>query len=149
MSSLRNVTYSHHKLSFLALLFWERAYKWVSPKLKPSRVGLCLPLPQKWWASMTWHLFIDSSLKTLVLSWLPWPVHEEWKFRIDKGHPKIKSKLRLTLILALPAFELLFEVKCDVSGIGIGVVLTQAKWPLAYFSKKLSGLKFDYSTYGK
>jgi len=35
------------KLFFLAMLFWERAYKWMNPKLKPSRVSPCLLLSRK------------------------------------------------------------------------------------------------------
>jgi len=44
----------------------------------------------------------------------------------------------LPLILNIPNFDLLFEVKCDASGIAIGVVPTQAKHPLAFFSEKLN-----------
>ena len=40
-------------------------------------------------------------------------------------------------------------MECDDSGVGIGVVLTQLREPLAYFNVKLSIPKLNYSTYGK
>jgi len=55
----------------------------------------------------------------------------------------------LTSILALPTFKLLFKVKCDASEVGIRLVLTNSKHPLAYFSEKLNGSRVNYSTYDK
>jgi len=51
--------------------------------------------------------------------------------------------------LALPNFDLLFEVELDAGAIRIRAVFTQAKCLLAFFSEKLNGSKLNYSTYDK
>jgi len=54
----------------------------------------------------------------------------EWVKAIQRVLQTIKDRLWSAPIL--------FDVECDASGLGIGVVLTQAKRPLAFFSEKLS-----------
>jgi len=72
---------------------------------------------------------------------------------VDKGHPKafetIKDILCSTPILAVSNFDLLLEVDCNASGIGVGAVLTQAKRPLTSLSEKLNGLRHNCYSYDK
>jgi len=61
----------------------------------------------------------------------------------------LKEKLTKAPILALPNFAKTFEIECNGSNIGIGVVLLREGHPVAYFSEKLKGSHLNYSTYDK
>jgi len=52
-------------------------------------------------------------------------------------------------ILALPDLYKPFEIECDASGVGIGVVFLQTGHPIVYFSEKLHGATLNYPTYDK
>jgi len=42
-----------------------------------------------------------------------------------------------------------FEIECDASGVGIGVVVMQDSKLVTYFSERLHGAALNYSTYDK
>ena len=67
----------------------------------------------------------------------------------DQAFKRLKAQLTNAPILALPNFAKTFELECDASGVGIGVVLLQGGHPIAYFSEKLHGATLNYPTYDK
>jgi len=72
-----------------------------------------------------------------------------WGERQDQAFALLKEKLTKASIIVLPGLSKTFELECDASGLGVGVVLLQGGHPIAYFSEKLHGTALMYPTYDK
>jgi hypothetical protein len=62
----------------------------------------------------------------------------KWTEEAKRSFNILKEKITEKPILVLPNFEMTFQVRCDVSGVAIGEVLSQNNIPVAYFSEKLN-----------
>jgi hypothetical protein len=72
-----------------------------------------------------------------------------WTKEAEKIFRVLKKKITKQLVMVLPDFGKIFQVRCDASGIAIEVVLSQDNRPVAYFSEKLNDAKETYFTYYK
>ena len=61
----------------------------------------------------------------------------------------MKKKIIEQPVLKLLDLKHPFQVKCDASGVVIGVVLSQEDRPIAYFNEKMNDAKHKYSSYDK
>ncbi|KAL1316101.1 hypothetical protein AAHE18_15G042500 [Arachis hypogaea] len=72
-----------------------------------------------------------------------------WSAKAQQSFEALKGRICTAPVFALPNFYSMFEVNCDASNVGIGVVLCQEGRPIAFFSEKLNNVKMKYSTYDK
>ncbi|XP_071713160.1 uncharacterized mitochondrial protein AtMg00860-like [Rutidosis leptorrhynchoides] len=63
----------------------------------------------------------------------------EWPSFAQSAFESLKEKLSSTPIHALPNFNMLFELECDASGVGIGAVLVQGQ-QIVYFKSSIKEL---------
>lgn len=72
-----------------------------------------------------------------------------WGQPAQEAFDSLKRAMIIAPVLALPDFSRPFEIECDASGRGLGVVLMQSRQPIAYFSKALSDNNIRKSAYDK
>jgi hypothetical protein len=72
-----------------------------------------------------------------------------WTEEDKKSFKVLKENIIEKSIMVLPDFGKTFQVRCNASGLAIGIVLSQDNRPVAYFSEKLNDFKKNYSTYNK
>lgn len=72
-----------------------------------------------------------------------------WTDQAQQCFKKFKLLMSTCPVLAIPDFTNPFELQCDASGEGIGVVLMQEKHSIVFKSRKLRGVEQSYSIYDK
>lgn len=70
-----------------------------------------------------------------------------WTLQATTAFEDLKHAITVAPVLALPDFHKPFILEIDVSGTGIGAILSQDKHPIAYFSKKLNPIMQRKSAY--
>ena len=67
----------------------------------------------------------------------------------ETAFQRLKEAVSCPSVLALPDFTKPFTMECNVSRLGLGAVLMQDHWPIAYHSQALKCSKLSLSTYEK
>jgi hypothetical protein len=70
-----------------------------------------------------------------------------WSSKCNEAFEQLKVLLTTTSVLAQPDIEKPFDVCCDASGSGLGCVLMQEGWVIAYASRQLRRHEEHYSTH--
>jgi hypothetical protein len=94
-------------------------------------------------ASLYWKFIINFSEINAQMMYKVNKRHKtfKWTEEDEKIFNILKEKITEQPILVFPYFRNTFQVSCDVSGVEIGVVLSQDNRPPVYFSEKLNNTK--------
>ena len=68
----------------------------------------------------------------------------QWTAECQEAFDALKSALCEAPVLAIPDLNKRFEVSCDASSLGLGAVLAQEGWPVAFQSKALTRAEVNY-----
>ena len=71
----------------------------------------------------------------------------DWDDRCEEAFQELKKRLTLAPILIVPDRGQGYTVYCDASRAGLGCVLMQFGWVVAYSSRKLKNHEQNYPTY--
>jgi len=145
-------TFAQTQLEYLGHIVSGRGVKPVPEKLHAIQEW---PLPQTVKALRSflglvgfYRRFIKGYTKIVVpLSQLLCKGQFRWSELATVAFNTLKKAISTTLVLALPNFDIPFVVETDASGIGVGVVLSQAGHPITFFSKEFCPKLRASSTY--
>jgi hypothetical protein len=153
--NLEKCTFSPIVCLFLVMLLHRRALRWMRQRLLPLQAGHFRLQSRRFEVFLVLQVFTSvllrdfSTIAALLHRLTKNGVPFQWGLAQQQAFDALKSKLTQAPLLQLPDFEKTFELECDASGIGIGVVLIQGGKPVAFFSEKLHGPSLNYSTYDK
>lgn len=72
-----------------------------------------------------------------------------WGAESTEAFRQLQKAVSTAPVLAMPDFSQPFSIECDASRKGVGVILSQNKRPVAFFSKALADSSLTKSVYEK
>nr|GEX32666.1 hypothetical protein [Tanacetum cinerariifolium] len=93
-------------------------------------------------ASFYWHFIQNFSSIIVPLTECKKGGRFTWTSEAAKAFDNLKAKVTEAPVLAFPNIDEVFQVECDASAVGIGGVLNQNQWPIAFFSEKLNDARY-------